>query len=300
MDSFLRVIGFSKIRTGNRYSDIQNDVIHNPDKRIIFSGDDGTVVVEYHKMYGDNLGIVLRGLIDERENIIVQSCEAFAGSDTDAYVNKYIVEYSNDEPVIVFEDIDTGNELVFELLNRVDLLKGEKHFIDYGRSVHFSKALGIIRRKVNYSGLSLHGKVILPVCKEAESYDEKLEEESFFNNLVLRFNEGDDDAGEMLKLYAEETTNVLRERLMEEDFLSIVEGYFLPMDYNESEYSILGDITHVGYSVNSVTKERVVKLTVNTTGTDIQIFINRKDLLGIPIKGMRFMGTCRLRGHVII
>ena len=300
MDIFLRSIGFTRTKFFEKLGQIKKEVVEAPDKRVIFGcGEDGTYV-EYYKMYGDGIGVLVRGVMDDDENVAIESCEAFAVSDEDTAVNKFIVEFVKSQPVIVFEDVGTGNELVFSLQNKIDYFRDEQGFIDFGRSVLFTQAQGIEKRKVNFCAMSVYGSIILPVYKDDQEDDEFLEVEAFYNNLVLRFKEGDDEAEEMLKLYAEETSGVISERLQEEDLLSVVEGYFLPMEGNETDYSVLGEITELSRIYNEFTGEEVVKLTLDITGSCIQLFINSRDLTGYPMPGMRFMGTCHLRGSVVL
>ena len=299
MDIFLRSIGFTRTKFFERIGRIKKEVVENPDKRVIFGcGEEGTYV-EYYKMYGEGIGILVRGIMDDDENVTVESCEAFAVSDEDMAVNKFIVEFVKNQPVIVFEDVGTGNELVFSLQNKIDYFRDEQGFIDFGRSVLYTHERGIEKRKVNFCAMSVYGSIILPVYKDEED-NEFFEDESFYKSLVLRFKEGDDEAEEMLKMYAEETSFVISERLQEEDLLSVVEGYFLPMEDNETDYSVLGEITAISKTYNEITGEEVVKLTLNITGSRIQLFINSRDLTGYPMIGMRFMGTCHLRGSVVL
>jgi len=300
VDIFLRSVGFTRTKFFEKIDQIKKEVIEAPDKRVIFGcGEEGTYV-EYYKMYGEGIGVLVRGIMDDDENVTVESCEAFATMEEDIAVNKFIVEFVNNQPVIVFEDIGTGNELVFSLQNKIDYFRDEQGFIDFGRSVLFTQERGIEKRKVNFCAMSVYGAIILPVYKDIQEDVEFSEDEAYYKSLVLRFKEGDDEAEEMLKIYAEETSYVISERLKDEDLLSVVEGYFLPMEDNETDYSVLGEIVALDRTFNEATGEEVIKLTLDITGSCIQLLINSRDLTGYPMLGMRFMGTCHLRGSVVI
>lgn len=305
MDPYLQAIGFNKrglnfLKRNEMLRELKREILENPDKRRIYGFGEDFVNLEYEKMFDKNLGIILRGRMDDDERVTVDEIEAIAFSDFDSVSNNFLVEFSKGEPVIVFEEEETGNELVFSLQNRIDFYKDERYFIDYGRSVNFSRKEGIIKRKVNFAALSTYGTVVLPVEKDEEFIEERKNEESYYRGLVFKFKEGDTEAGEILRYYAEETSDIIRQRLLEEDFLSVVEGYFMPVDDGDADYSILGDITDIDEIENSFTHEKVYKLTLNITGTEVQLFINKKAIQGLPIKGMRFMGNCRLKGHVRI
>ena len=57
---------------------------------------------------------------------------------------------------------------------------------------------------------------------------------------------------------AEETAEIIEERLQYEDFLSVVEGYFIPIEYLDATYSILGTIKEVEAIVNNQTQEKYI------------------------------------------
>ena len=293
MDVFMRSVGFTRDRFFESINRIKKELEETPDKKVVFDCGDLGLFVECYKMYGDGIGVLARGTMEIDGKMEIDSCEAFAFCNDDFAVNKYIVEFSENQPLIVFEDVGTGNELVFALQNRIDYLRDEQKFINHGRSVTYSRETGIIKRLVNYAAFSIYGSIILPVHKhgeEGESYEDiDVEAESlcscedalpFDMNAVL-----DED---------------IQERLLEEDVLSVVEGFFLPMEDSETDYSVLGEIEAVDEIVNTLTAETVVRLSLNITGTRMQLLINSLDLMGYPQVGMRFLGTCRLRGGVVI
>jgi len=295
MDVFMRSVGFTRDSFFENINRIKEELTVAPDKKVVFDCGALGLFAECYKMYGDGIGILARGTVDCDDNLNIDSCEAFAFCNTNFAVNKYIVEFAENQPLIVFEDIGTGNELVFALQNRIDYLRDEQKFINHGRSVTFSRDLGIMKRSVNYAAFSVYGSVILPVYKEDDgtlSYEDiSIESESSCSC---------GDYGEFITDSDAAHDFDIHERLVEEDVLSVVEGFFLPMEGNETDYSVLGEIESVEELTNSLTKEEIVRLSLNITGTKMQLLINKLDLTGYPQPGMRFLGTCRLRGGVII
>jgi len=299
IDAFMRSVGFTRIRFFDNINSIKKEITENPDKKVVLAYKGEGIFVELYKTYGDGIGILARGVMKDDETVNIESWEAFAISELDLAVNKYVVEFADNQPLIVFEDVGTGNELVFALQNRIDFIKDEQRFINHGRSVLYSKEEGIVKRKVNYAAFSVYGSVILPVHKENEdaAYDN---DDSDEHTQVIRFTESEDEALNLLQNYAEEALKDIGERLVDEDLLSVIEGFFLPMEENETDYSVLGEIEDVFEIANKLTKETVMRLSLNITGTKMQLLINKRDLIGHPSVGMRFMGTCRLRGTVLI
>ncbi|MCL2566261.1 MAG: DUF3881 family protein [Defluviitaleaceae bacterium] len=301
MDVFMRSVGFTRVKFFENINQIKKEIAQSPDKRIVLGYGSEGLFVECYKLYGNGIGILARGVMDDKDVVTIESCEAFAVSE-DIYINKYVVEFAKNHPLIVFEDIYTNNELVFALQNRIDYIKDEQKFINHGRSVTYSKDMGIIKRKVNYTAFSVYGSIILPVYKtdDDEDFSGWDEDDTDFAPKTLRFGENEDDALNLIQTYAEVIVQDIEERLLDEDLLSVVEGFFLPMDENETDYSLLGEIEAVEHIQNEYTKEKVVRLSLNVTGTKLALVINKRDLIGHPSVGMRFMGTCRLRGTVII
>lgn len=310
MDVFMRSVGFTRIGFFENVANIKKEIAETPDKKVVLGYGTEGLFVELYKMYGNGIGILARGIMDDYENITIESCEAFAVAETDLAVNKYVVELANNQPLIVFEDVGTGNELVFALQNRIDYIKDEQRFINHGRSVLYSKDLGIVKRKVNYVAFSVYGSIILPVHKPSGGSFEDTEEVyeaapksgsgTGIQNPFIRLAQNDEEALELLQSYADEVMKDIGDRLEDEDLLSVIEGFFLPMGEKETDYSVLGEIEAIEQLTNERTKEKILRLSLNITGSKMQLLINNRDLVGHPIPGMRFMGTCRLRGTVLI
>jgi len=297
MDVFMRAVGFTRDNFFKNINRITKELEDKPDKKVVFDCGDLGLFVECYKMYGNGIGVLARGTVDNYDNLNIDSCEAFALCSRDFAVNKYIVEFAENQPLIVFEDIGTGNELVFALQNRIDYLRDEQKFINHGRSVTYSRELGIVKRLVNYAAFSVYGSIILPVYKENDEADG---EAGNYEDISVRM-QGVCSCGDLEQTDLDAALDAdIAERLMDEDVLSVVEGFFLPMEESETDYSVLGEIEVVEEVENSLTGEKIISLSLNITGTKMQLFINSLDLMGHPQVGMRFLGTCRLRGGVVI
>jgi len=297
MDVFMRAVGFTRDNFFKYINRITRELEEKPDKKVVFDCGDLGLFVECYKMYGNGIGVLARGTVDNEDTLSIDSCEAFALCAHDFAVNKYIVEFAENQPLIVFEDIGTGNELVFALQNRIDYLRDEQKFINHGRSVTYSKEQGIMKRQVNYAAFSIYGSIILPVYKENSATDGGAGD---YEDISMRM-QGGCSCSDLEHMDLNENLDAdIAERLMEEDVLSVVEGFFLPMEESETDYSVLGEIEAVEEIENSLTGEKIISLSLNITGTKMQLFINSLDLLGHPQVGMRFLGTCRLRGGVVI
>ena len=100
-------------------------------------------------------------------------------------------------------------------------------------------------------------------------------------------------------LYEEEQLDEqLQKRLYKEDFLTVMDGYFLPATHIEATYAVLGTIKEIGVRQNNKTKEEMYWFYIDINGMFLEVLINKRDLLGEPSVGMRFMGTCWVQGTV--
>jgi hypothetical protein len=287
LNEYLRAIGLGEVNTDTRLSGLIKFVSANPDEQYILGKNNSDTYVEYYKQFGERFGLVLRGDIGEKEEVTIDRCSPYAIAERDMYCSH--IEIENDDGgnvyVIIAEDEQTGNELVFHLQNVLD-------YLDVDKTPPKSN-------KVNIAGLSLNGTIVLPVIKDEYSEKLRYEEDLFYRELMHKVRQGDNEAKELLKIQESETTEMMRERLKTEDFLSVVEGFFIPNENNDTCYSLLGEIEFLEKLVNRKTNEGVYRLTVNVTGTPIEIYINESDIIGMPSIGMRFLGNCWLQGRLV-
>ena len=79
---------------------------------------------------------------------------------------------------------------------------------------------------------------------------------------------------------------------------SIVSTYFMPYGVECDHYNVLGEILNIEMVENSLTRERVYILTIESHDLIFEVCINQKDLLGEPAVGRRFKGIVWLQGNV--
>lgn len=84
------------------------------------------------------------------------------------------------------------------------------------------------------------------------------------------------------------------------DIYSVVETCFMPYGVECDQYSIVGEITEVEELENRWTGELIYSITVNCNGLNFQVCINAADLMGIPAPGRRFKGSVWMQGIATI
>lgn len=112
--------------------------------------------------------------------------------------------------------------------------------------------------------------------------------------------EGDEEARQLLEEEEKELDKQLKQRLREEDFLTIMSGYFIPTTIEDAVYAVLGEITAIKKRKNTKTKENLYVFDLNVNEMPLEVIVNSKTLIGMPSIGMRFMGTCWIQGKVIM
>jgi len=247
------------------------------------SSDSEKIYVEFDKVFGEGLGVKLRYILDGDEEIVGYEYQPYyVGSTPKEYINIEIQNLDG-EHVVIAEDVDNGNELVFSLHNPLDFTSGVSVFD---------------AAEITLSGLSCEATIILPVLKDEESEKQRREEESERREQLDLARNGDMAAMQKLEQTEEALSEVIQERLVHEDFLTVVEGFFMPTDDDDTQYSILGDITKIDERTNTHSGEKLYVFTLNVTGTPIDICVNAKDVRGLPSVGMRLLGSCWLQGSL--
>lgn len=291
MKKFLSSVGFKYIKTSSQLKILMAEVINSSSEKYFYS-EPFRPFYNYdyaclYKPYGKNIGLTVRGVLDDKDDI--KAVDFLAYTKSDLYMNAEFININEgdkeNEYFITCED-ENDNEIVFYLLNPYY----------YFTLDNIKDNLSI---KISISGLSVSGKVILPIDKNQKASETEIENFKKRCEIIKKSKKGDEDAINELECNAEQTYNSIYERLKNEDLLSIIETYMMPDSSFNSGYSILGDIINVEEIVNEKTEEKVYCLRVNAISTVFDVFINSKDIIGMPFVGMRFLGNCFLQGYIL-
>ena len=68
MNRYLEAIGFKNIRKREQLEDLSREVILHFDTRRVYVNEQGAIVGTFIKEYGQNLGLVVTGEFDQKEN----------------------------------------------------------------------------------------------------------------------------------------------------------------------------------------------------------------------------------------
>ena len=265
----------------------------------------GRVYFERYKFLGSGFGISVHGYRRKRTNkegkqvekYMVTDWGIFAQSHHDTSVLNAFIDTDEDQVLYCFaEDKISANAFEFRLNNSLEVLGHYQKLSGYKEVKRFEAHL----TKVNVAMLMIFGTILLPVVKNEEHLNDRISEEVLQKELIKRARQGDLDAEQHLYEMSIEQEIDIRERLMSEDMLSVFEGYFLNLLEQSGIFSILADITCVEEITNEASMEKLYRLVVSITGTTITLYLNEKDVIGMPIVGMRIMGIGLLQGSVLI
>lgn len=273
-------VGFSKLEDTEKRYQVINDVInHSTNKSSIVTGEEKKFV-ENKKQYGKDIGVIVRGLQADNK-ITVTGIVPYADSIkkmpiSELFVEKVNLEFVKEKQVIeneyhvTFVNSQTDMEMTFYLQNVVEYLKNKKSKNDMFEGVYVS-------------ALAYGGKVVLPLADEDEFEEE-------YGSYALSDDIDDEDL---------EDETIANKIITEGNILEDMEQYFIQSQKLDTVYYVLGKIKSVKKLSNTETKETIYRLEVDTMRMSLDVYVNKKDLVGMPTVGMRFMGTCWLQGNIM-
>lgn len=291
MHSYLRAIGFSKIKSRKQLEQIYKLCLRNPNRKIMTTVSIDTSLMQFEKDFGPSIGMTLIGEYDINGALSIEHYFPYIKSDVYMNYESVSIEKQTDKESYagVCDDYRLGVTLIFYLQNIAEYAKSK--WLNYSNR-HLSN--------VKLSGLSINGAILLGVQKN--KYQIKYEEEfrSLRDSLLSAAKNGDTEAIENLTISEMDTYTSLAGRVRNEDILSIVDTSFIPCGVECDHYMVLGNILKVNKTENSYTQETVYNLLVEANGIQLNIGINSLDLQGEPKEGRRFRGEVWLQGHVRI
>lgn len=250
MHRFLRAIGFSGCTRRKELEILLDRAEAGTEQIRVVHDRNGDIRAQKLIYFGRRIGLSLCGTLDdddrfEREfyfpwhegNCITSQapCQIQRHAEKDAFSG-------------ICDEQGLGVSLIFYVQNQLDYLE---------RELNHQKISQI--SSVMMSGLSVEGKILLPVYRDGEK----------------------------------------KISLMQcEDLYSIVESSFMPFGVECDQYSVVGEITEVEEILNAWTGELVYSMTVKCNGLNFQVCINGMDLVGIPAPGRRFKGSVWMQGMV--
>ena len=288
MHLYLKSIGFPGINSSFR----ENRFIRKIIKEAIASGqvkyneDAGIGVIMAG--FGRDFGICIKGSYNGRDKFSMEYYYPYLLSDCVSNIEELSIERHADKDsyAIVCDEVKAGVTLIFYLQNIFD-------YYNYK-----ARSKSICWRSISLSGLSLSGKILLPIIKNDRQIQKIKKDALVRNNLIAAARNGDEEAMENLTIEDLDTYSQISRRIMREDIYSIVDSTFMPYGVECDKYSVIGEILDYSYETNTYTGEEVCIMVLDCNDIIIKTAINQKDLIGEPEVGRRFKGSMWISAQV--
>ena len=287
MHTYLRAIGFSKLKNREELDKLFGIVMTPPNLKQIHNVNDTEDFVEISRDFCDGMGIKVRGTYDEKgffhlEHYFPYLTGRIVSTRDEVSVTKKV---DNTAYSAMCDDLRFGVSLIFYLQNAIDFIKS------------YTRVKNNIFN-VELSALSIEGKIILPVDKSKKSLEMRDTERNNRNQLIAEAKKGNQEAIDSLTIEDIDTYAMISRRAKFEDIYSIVDTTFFPYGAESDNYSIIGTIMDWRLLTNAYSQEEVYELVIECNELMFTVCINKADLYGEPMSGARFKGIIWLQGRV--
>ena len=289
MHAYLCSAGFSDIHSVRDVNRLIADTVNHYDEKQLFESNDGRMMAEITRYFGDGFGLRVCGEYDEKNVFYAEYIFPFLIGERLSSVEEIMIErqVANDSYLLAVDDLRIGATLICYLQNMADYrIRAARGELPQGRM------------RVYLSAFSREGTVLLPMQRVQEQTADAENAAAERDSLMRAAMDGDEEAIEKVTIEDFDTYSMLMERVGKEDVLTIVDTYFMP-DGSECDcYSVLGNIIHCEPMENSVTHEPLWKLVIECNKIPLTHMIHEEDLLGETAEGRRFKGRIWLQGTV--
>ncbi|MBQ6834822.1 MAG: DUF3881 family protein [Lachnospiraceae bacterium] len=289
MHKFLRAAGFSMYQKKRDIEQLLDLLQKQPASTRCVQIDNETNVCEIKAEVAPNLGISIVGELDEEGKFEREFYLPYLESEQESSRADCSVQRHAEKETYagMADEMRVGISLIFYVQNFMDyrekrLKKNEYFHID----------------SFNLSGLSVSGKILLPIKKTQKQIEMAKVSSTNRNNLIEAARKGDETAMESLTLEDIDLYSKISRRAMKEDLYSIIDSCFMPCGIECDQYSVIGEIKEVNKVKNIYTKEEIYILKLECSELMMSVCINSQDLLGEPAVGRRFKGQIWLQGSL--
>ena len=287
MHKFLRAAGFSMYTKKKDIEKLLDLLERQPSMTKCVQVDEDSNVCEMRTEVAPGLGISIVGELNddgdfEREFYFPYLESNIVGSTEECSVQRHTEKETYSGMV---DENKVGITLIFYIQN---FLEFREKMLD---KEHHSK-IG----SVCFSGMSIGGKILLPIKKSQKQIQKAKVAAKDRSSLIEAAKNGDEEAMETLTIEDIDLYSQISRRAMKEDLYSIIDSCFMPCGVECDQYSIIGEIKEVEKIRNIYTKEEIYVLKLECNNLYMDLCINSKDLLGEPAIGRRFKGQIWMQG----
>lgn len=287
MHKFLRAAGFSMYRTKKDIEELMKLLEKQASStRCVQLNEDGNIC-EMRAEVAPGIGISMVGEINENGEMSRDFYFPYLDSQTESTRAECSIQRHAER--------ETYAGMVDETCIGISLIFYVQNFLDY-RERHGKKDKKFHIKSVNLAGLSVSGKILLPLKKSQKQIQRAKVAAKDRNSLIEAARNGDEDAMETLTIEDIDLYSKISRRAMKEDLYSIIDSCFMPCGIECDQYSVIGEIQEIKKVKNIYTKEEIYCMQLECSDMHFRVCINSKDLLGEPAVGRRFKGQIWMQG----
>ena len=289
MHNYLKSIGFSEYQSNKRIRELKKQVLESPTRKEVHVMDDDENYYVYEKDYGECFGLCLIKVGATEEDSDIDSFYPYVKGSNYLFNEKFDVDHCSDHEGYFgyCDDNNIGIPLIFSVNNPLDY----RRMCDYGLDAN---ALNC----VTLSGLATDGVVLLPIERDEYTARDERKKNERRNVMIDAAKSGNVEAMEKLTIDDMTTFTQVNIRSRLEDIFTIVNSYFMPHTVECDKYAVLAEITEVNEMKNRLTGEELYYMSLNCNSIEFEVMINKKNLLGIPMKGRRWKGHIWMQGQM--
>ncbi len=286
MHSYLKTIGFRKIRTNSEMKEYIHQITEHPDREEVVQIDENSITM-FTKYVSENMGVAVCGEYEENGDFHTEYYFPFVDSDIPSLVNTGTIRKQGALQAysVLTEDYRFGVSLIFYLTNFMELAAAGNLRVWSGASA-----------TICLSALASEARILMPVQKSEEDREKEKVASSKRTKMIEAAKDGNQAA--MDDLTYEEMTlyNQLNQRVKKEDLYSIIDTFFMPSVVECDQYAFMGEIMEVKNWTNQITGEMGYHMLVNCNQMQFSVTVHKDDLLGEPEVGRRVKGQIWMQG----
>lgn len=288
MHKYMRTIGFSQYTARPDMDKLLRKLSKDASRSDILKGTGKDTFCELRAETAPGMGVAIAGRLTERGT--------FKQEYYFPYVENTQITSRADCSIQRHTERETFAGLLDEYRVGISLIFYMENSMEY--RLRTQERLPLLPKGAALSGLSVQGKILLPVQKTLKQTEDRKKAASKRSRLIEAAKRGDEDAIETLTVEDIDLFSSVSRRVAREDIYSIVETCFMPSGIECDQYAIIGNILSVDRRTNRITGEEILLLGLECNDLNFMIAVNSMDLIGEPAVGRRFKGQIWMQGNV--
>lgn len=286
MHKFLRTVGFSMYQKKRDIEKLIASLTEDKGQMKLIQLDPETNLCEIRAEVAPGMGISVVGEMDASDNFSAEYYFPYLICHEKSSTSECSIQRHTEKETYagLLDEYKVGISLIYYLENMMEYRerKMNRESVD--------------TRYVSLSGLSVKGKILLPIQKTEKQKEMARVASQDRSSLLEAAKNGDEDAMETLTIEDIDLYSQISRRIMKEDIYSIIDTCFMPCGIECDQYAIIGDIIHMDLLKNRITEEEVYDMTLDCNDVIFHVAINKLDLVGEPMVGRRFKGQIWMQG----